>query len=226
MLLHETPAIAAGLDHLIATIPHFASADRTRFEWRRRDPSFAGLLDIILGQQVSTRAADAMWAKLVAILPDPAPEGFLRLDDETLARCGFSRQKARYGRALAEALITGRLDLDRLPAADDETVVATLTELPGIGRWSAEVYLMFCLGRPDVWPIGDLGIVLGTQYLMGLADKPQPAEIVAIAEAWRPHRTAASLLVWDHYTSVAAARRQAARRTEQPAKAKRSLNRR
>lgn len=222
MFLHETPVIAAGLDHLIATVPHFASADRARFEWRRRDPSFAGLLRMILGQQVSSRAAAALWAKLEAALPDPTPDRFLTLDDDALARCGFSRQKARYGRALADALIAGRLDLDRLHEASDDEVVAVLTELPGIGRWSAEVYLMFCLGRPDVWPAGDLGIVLGTQYLMGLADKPKPVEIIAIAEAWRPHRTAAALLVWDYYSSVAAARRQAAKAAEQAAKPKRS----
>jgi len=217
LLLHEVPAIAAGIDHLMATVPHFAGADLGRFEWRRRDPGFAGLLRMILGQQVSTKAAAAMWAKLEAVLPEIAPAAFLRLDDAALAQVGFSRQKARYARALADALVSGRLDLPRLAEASDEDVIATLTELPGIGRWSAEVYLMFCLGRPDVWPAGDLGIVLGTQYLLGWSDKPKPSEVTAAAEPWRPHRSAAALLVWDHYSEVAAARRQAAKAEQAPA---------
>jgi DNA-3-methyladenine glycosylase II len=210
------PAIAAGIDHLIATVPHFAGTDPTRFDWRRRDPGFAGLLRMILGQQVSTKAAAAMWARLEGILQEIKPQSFLKLDDAALAGAGFSRQKARYARALAEAMTSGRLDLARLAEASDEDVVAALTELPGIGRWSAEVYLMFCLGRPDVWPVGDLGIILGTQYLLGLADKPKPAEIIAAAEPWKPHRSAAALLVWDYYASVAAACRQAAKAEQAP----------
>jgi DNA-3-methyladenine glycosylase II len=207
MFLHEIPAIAAGVDHLIASVPHFASADRARFEWRKREAGFGGLLRMILGQQVSTRAADAMWGKLAAMMPEPDPTVFLTFDDAALAAAGFSRQKMRYGREIARALIADPLHLDRLADADDEAAIATLTALPGIGRWSAEVYLMFCLGRPDIWPAGDLGIVLGVQYLLGLPEKPSPAAIVAAAEAWRPHRSAASLLVWSHYSLVAADRR-------------------
>ena len=218
MKLHETPAIAAGLDYLIASVPHFAAADRSRFAWERQDPGFTGLIRMILGQQVSTRAADAMWAKLAVLMPEPDPARFQILDDAQLASAGFSRQKMRYGRALASRLIADPHFLSRLADMDDDAVMAALIQLPGIGRWSAEVYLMFCLGRPDVWPVGDLGIVLGAQYLFGLDEKPRPAEIVALADAWRPHRSAASLLVWDHYTAVAADRRR-----EQRAAAKGSL---
>ena len=221
MLLHKTPAIAAGLKHLIATVPHFAKADLSRFAWETRDPSFAGLLRMILGQQVSGAAAASMWAKLESRLPDPQPKPFLKLKDADLSASGFSRQKMRYARALAEALLDGSLDLDRLAHEDDEAAIAELTALPGIGRWSAEVYLMFCLGRPDIWPAGDLGIALGTQYLLGWKERPKPAKVTEAAEPWRPHRTAAALLVWDHYMAVAAARRQAAR-AEQTAKSKRS----
>ena len=212
MLLHETPAIAVGLDHLMATVPHFVDADLTRFEWRRRDADFGGLIHMILGQQVSVQAAAAMWAKLSLLMPEPDPAFFLMLNDQQLASAGFSRQKMRYGRALAETLIADPQFLDRLVELDDETVVATLTQLPGIGRWSAEVYLMFCLGRPDVWPVGDLGIVLGAQYLMDWPAKPTQAEVMALAEPWRPHRSAAALLVWHHYTKVASARRLEQRR--------------
>ncbi len=218
MLLHRNPAIAAGLDSLIAAHPHFADADPSGFGWEMREAGFAGLLRMILGQQVSTRAADAMWTKLTAILPDPHPAGFLTLDDAMLAKAGFSRQKMRYGRALAETLIADPAFLSRLADMDDEAVIATLTRLPGIGRWSAEVYLMFCLGRPDIWPAGDLGIVLGAQYLLGLPEKPKPAEIAQLGEAWRPHRTAAALLIWSHYSAVAAARKR-----EQRVKTKRSV---
>ncbi|MDB5392709.1 MAG: glycosylase [Rhodospirillales bacterium] len=207
MLLHETPRIAAGLDHLMATEPLFAGTDLSRFEWRRRDPDFGGLIRMILGQQVSVQAAAAMWAKLAVLMPQSDPALFLTLGDPQLASAGFSRQKMRYGRALAETLTTDPPFLARLGDSDDETAISTLIQLPGIGRWSAEVYLMFCLGRPDVWPVGDLGIVLGAQYLLGLPEKPKPAELIAIAEPWKPHRSAAALLTWHHYSSVAAQHR-------------------
>ena len=219
MLLHEIPEIAVGLDHLIATVPQFAGADRSTFSWRRRDPSFAGLLEMILGQQVSGAAAAAMWAKLKAVLPEPEPKRFLRLEDGMLASCGFSRQKARYGRALAEALISGSLDLESLHEAPEDEVMAALTALPGIGQWSAQVYLMFALGRPDIWPAGDLGIMLGIQFLRDMPDRPKPAAVIEAAEGWRPYRSAASLLVWNHYSSVIAARRQAAKAAVLSAKA-------
>lgn len=219
MFVHEIPAIADGLDHLIATVPEFARVERGGFGWRQRRSGFGGLIRMILGQQVSTRAAEAMWTKLVAAIGELEPGRFLALDDGQLAACGFSRQKMRYGRALAETLIADPEFLDRLEDADDEAVIQALVGLPGIGRWSAEIYLMFCLGRPDVWPAGDLGIVLGVQYLLDLLERPKPDAVVALAEDWRPHRSAASLLVWDHYASVAAKRRreqrQAARVSEQ-----------
>jgi len=211
-LLHETPEIAVGIDRLMASVPHFADADLSAFAWRRRSGDFAGLLHMILGQQVSVQAAAAMWAKLILLMPEPDPAFFLTLDDAQLASAGFSRQKARYARALAETLIADPRFLTRLADLDDEQAIATLTQLPGIGRWSAEVYLMFCLGRPDVWPMGDLGIVLGAQYLMGWEQKPTAAELLSLAEPWRPHRSAASLLVWHHYSKVATERRREQRK--------------
>jgi len=207
MLLHESPAIAAGLKHLMATEAKFAEADLARFDWLRRDADFGGMLRMILGQQVSTQAATAMSNKLALLMPDSDPKFFLTLTDQQLMSAGFSRQKTRYGRALAETLLADPDFLRRLEDADDEAAIATLVQLPGIGRWSAEIYLMFCLGRPDVWPVGDLGIVIGAQYLLGLDAKPRPDAIVALAEPWRPHRSAASLLVWHHYAKVNAARR-------------------
>jgi len=207
MFLHEIPAIAAGLDALTGAHPLFANADRNRFTWKTRDADFGGLTRMILGQQVSTHAAAAMEAKLELLMPQANPAFFLTLSDEQLRSAGFSRQKIRYARALAETLVADPQFLARLPDMDDEAVIATLITLPGIGRWSAEVYLMFCLGRPDVWPAGDLGIVLGAQYLLGLPEKPKADQVIALAEGWRPHRSAAALLVWDHYMTVAAEER-------------------
>jgi DNA-3-methyladenine glycosylase II len=206
-LLHESPAIAPGLRRLMATVPSFADADLGTFEWLRRDADFGGMLRMILGQQVSTQAATAMANKLAVLMPDSDPKFFLTLSDQQLMSAGFSRRKMRYGRALAETLIRDPDFLRRLEDADDETAIATLVQLPGIGRWSAEIYLMFCLGRPDVWPAGDLGIVIGAQYLLGQDTKPEPEKIVALAEPWRPYRSAAALLVWRHYAKVNAARR-------------------
>jgi DNA-3-methyladenine glycosylase II len=207
MFLHESPAIAVGLKHLMSTVPSFASADPGRFEWIRRDADFGGMLRMILGQQVSTQAATAMANKLAILMPESDPKFFLTLTDKQLMTAGFSRQKMRYGRALAETLLADPDFLRRLEEAEDEAAISTLVQLPGIGRWSAEIYLMFCLGRPDIWPVGDLGIVIGAQYLLGREAKPGPEEIVALAEPWRPHRSAASLLVWHHYANVNAARR-------------------
>ncbi len=220
--LHETPEIAAGIDRLMATVPHFADTDLGAFYWRRRNGDFAGLLHMILGQQVSVQAAAAMWAKLTAVMPEPAPAAFLKLNDAQLSASGFSRQKMRYGRALAETLVADPRFLARLDTLDDAEVVTELTRLPGIGRWSAEVYLMFCLGRPDIWPMGDLGIVLGAQYLMEWEQKPTEATLLELAEPWRPHRSAASLLVWHHYSKVAADRRREQRQASKRSAEERS----
>jgi len=219
MFLHEIPAIAAGLDALTVAHPLFGDPDRSRFPWRRRDADFGGLTRMILGQQVSTQAAAAMEAKLELLMPEAEPAFFLTFTDDQLRGAGFSRQKMRYGRALAETLVADSQFLARLTDMDDETVIATLITLPGIGRWSAEVYLMFCLGRPDIWPAGDLGIVLGAQYLLNLPEKPKPSAATALAEIWRPYRSAAALLVWDHYTQVALKRRREQRQAAKGSKA-------
>jgi DNA-3-methyladenine glycosylase II len=201
--LMELPAIRAGLDALATLEPRFAAL-RPALKFRRRDHGFAGLVRIILGQQVSTVAADAMWNKLALRAPTLTPATLLFLDDDALAACGFSRQKIRYVRALATAIQDGSLDLAALERLDDEAVVEALTALPGFGRWSAEMFLIFCLGRGDVWPAGDLGVVLGLQSLHGHPAKPAPAAAAALGDGWRPHRTAAALYLWQHYHQQAA----------------------
>jgi DNA-3-methyladenine glycosylase II len=177
------------------------------------------LVRIILGQQVSTLAAEAMWNKLVAATNDRIqPETVINLDDETLAACGFSRQKVRYVRALAAAILDGTLDLDQVDRADDETAIELLMSLPGFGRWSAEIYLMFCLGRGDVWPAGDLGIVLGLETWHKLKSRPTPIDARNLGDAWKPHRTAAALFLWQHYTEHGLAQRAAKKAATKAAK--------
>lgn len=165
---------------------------------RRRPGGFATLLRIILAQQVSTASARAIFGRLEEALRPLTPEAFLGLDDGALRAIGFSRQKTAYGRHLAAALAEGRLDLKRVRRLDDAAAVAELAAVKGIGRWSGEIFLMFSLGRPDVWPADDLGLVIAMQRLKGLAERPDRKAMMDIAEAWRPWRSAAALLLW-HY---------------------------
>lgn len=190
------------LDDLIRIEPRFADAlDRggPLPPLARRDPGFGTLLKIILEQQVSVAAAIAMWRKLEAVCDPLQPATFLALGDDAVRACGFSRQKAAYGRALAERIADGTLDLDALARAPDEDAMRTLVQLRGIGRWSAEIYLLFALGRPDVWPADDLAIQVGVQELLGLPARPTRRETDAVAEPWRPHRSLAARLVWHDY---------------------------
>ena len=166
---------------------------------RRQAPGFAGLVRIIMAQQVSTASARAIIARLEAAVRPLAPEDFLALDDPALRAIGLSRQKIVYGRALAEDLRAGRLDLDALATLDDGAAMDRLMGLKGVGRWTAEIYLLFALGRPDVWPADDLAVRVATQRLKGLDDRPKRPRMVALAEPWRPHRSAAARLLWHLY---------------------------
>jgi DNA-3-methyladenine glycosylase II len=167
--------------------------------FRRRHNGFATLLHIILEQQVSIDAAAAMHRRLAGLCRPLAPTPFLALDDDTLRRCGFSRQKMGYARGLAEAVAQGRLDFAALSAAADEDAFEALVALKGIGRWSAEIYLIFALGRADVWPAADLGLQIGIAECLGLAERPREAEVRTIGEAWRPWRSVAACLFWQSY---------------------------
>jgi DNA-3-methyladenine glycosylase II len=166
-----------------------------------RDPGFPTLVHIILEQQVSLASARAAYDKLVAIASPLTPGRFLELDDAELKRAGFSRQKARYGRELAAAIASGRLDLDRINTLDDESARDALTRVKGIGKWTADIYLLLALRRPDIWPTGDLALATALQGAMGLAATPDPNEMEAIGAAWRPWRAAAARLLWHYYLS-------------------------
>jgi len=166
---------------------------------RRSPAGFPGLIRMIVGQQVSTASAAAIIARLEAACPPLSAEAFLGLDDAALRAVGFSRQKVRYGRALAEAIAAGRLDIAGLPDLDDESALAALVAVPGIGRWTAEIYLLFALRRPDVWPADDLAVVKAVQAVKGLEARPDRKVMRRLGEAWRPHRSAAARLFWHYY---------------------------
>jgi len=170
-------------------------------EPRIREPGYATLLRTIVGQQVSTKAAESVWRKLESIVgPLTDPGNIARASDEQLREAGLSRQKASYARSLAEEVTSGRLDLDNLPA-DDEEAIAALVHIKGIGRWSAEIYLLFAEGRPDIWPAGDLAVQIEVGRILGHDARPSEKLTRELAEAWRPHRGAAAILAWHHYNS-------------------------
>ena len=160
---------------------------------------YAALVRTIVGQQLSTRAARAIWLRLLGHFGDkpPTPEQVLEAEPEELrAAAGLSRAKTTYLRSLAEHVLDGSLELERLEELDDDAVIAELVAVKGIGEWSAHMFLMFQLGRPDVLAPGDLGIRRGVQITYGLEQMPTPAEVIERAEVWRPYRTAACLYLW------------------------------
>ena len=171
---------------------------------RYRAPGFATLLRIIIAQQVSLASAQAIADRLTAACDPVVPENFLSLTDDALRQIGLSRPKQRYGRALAEAVASGEIELDRIATLDDEAAIAELTRAKGIGRWSAEVYLLFSLGRPNVFPADDIGLMTGAQLLKGLEVRPDRTALAAMAEDWRPYRAVAARMLW-HYRRQAGA---------------------
>jgi DNA-3-methyladenine glycosylase II len=194
------------LDALAAREPRIAAALAAAGypEPRISEPGYQTLLRAIVGQQVSVKAAASMWAKLTALVGDPPdPAALLTASDETLRAAGLSRQKASYARSLAEEVVSGRLDFAQLPS-DDEEAIAELVRVKGIGRWTAEVYLLFAEGRADVWPAGDLAVQIETGRIMGLESKPTEKHVRELAEAWRPHRGAFAIFTWHHRRNSAA----------------------
>jgi DNA-3-methyladenine glycosylase II len=164
-----------------------------------RSPGFATLLHIILEQQVSLSSAQAAFDRLRVAVDPLTPTGFLALSDEELLRIGFSRQKARYGRALAAAVRDGTLDLNGLEVKDDAFVAHALESLPGIGPWTSTIYLLMVLGRPDVWPVGDIALATAIADVKGLPTRPTADEMAVLGDAWRPFRSVAARLFWLDY---------------------------
>ena len=198
-------AIREGLDHVAALEPLMDKAiERVGYpEPRLRPTGYVTLLRTSVGQQVSVAAAASVWNKLAALLGDDIPpEALLDADFDSLRACGFSRQKQGYARSLCELVVSGELQLDALPG-DDEDAIAELTRIKGIGRWSAEIYLLFAEGRSDIWPAGDLAVQAGLAKLLGLETRPDEKAARALAEPWRPHRGAAAIFTWHCYNNPA-----------------------
>ena len=172
---------------------------------RRRPPGFPALLRAIVGQQLSVASAGAIWARLEDTVRPLTPAALLALDEAALRAAGLSRPKIRYARALAGECASGALDLERLADLADEEAIAALVAVSGIGRWTAEVYLLFALGRRDVLPAGDLALLSAAQRLYGLPERPQPAGLLDRAEPWRPWRGAVAHLLWRYFSTAGAA---------------------
>jgi len=167
-----------------------------------REPGFATLIHIILEQQVSLASARACFDKLTATVGELTPESLLALDDGELKGIGFSRQKTEYSRVLATALVNGDVDLEALADLPDDEVRERLMRLKGVGRWTADIYLLMALGRPDIWPAGDLALVVAAKNVKSLEARPSPEEFRELGEAWRPLRSIAARLLWNHYLSA------------------------
>ena len=166
-----------------------------------REPGFVTLVHLILEQQVSLASARTAMDALIAEIGPPEPRRLLALDDDALLRIGFSRQKRRYVRGLARRVLDGRLDLDGLAGMRDSEARGRLMDVTGIGPWTADVYLLMALRRPDVWPVGDRALVVAARVLKGLDDDPDPVELERIAEPWRPWRSVAARILWHLYLS-------------------------
>ena len=166
---------------------------------RDREPGFASLARIIVGQQVSTASAVALWTRLTGGIDPFTPERVLARTADELRLMGLSRQKAAYTLGLALEIAEGRLNLEGLHALDDEAAIQEITRVKGLGRWSAEIYLLFALQRADIWPAGDLALQVGMQRLHGLRKRPDPKRMVKLAERWRPYRGAVAHFLWHYY---------------------------
>ena len=202
-MVRTADSIRAAVEALAEREPAFARVvEKFGVPEPRNSPAGAQtLLRTIVGQQVSVAAARSMWTKLEATFGSPPDLALLlAASDEELRAAGMSRQKAGYIRSLSELVLSGELDLDNLPL-DDEEAIALLTKIKGIGRWSAEIYLLFAEGRPDVFPAGDLAVLIELGRLIGLPGKPSEKQLRELAEPWRPYRGAAAVLAWHSYNS-------------------------
>jgi len=169
-----------------------------------RQPGFGTLVWMILEQQVSLASARAAYDRLGAAVGEITPASVLQLDDATLRAIGFSRQKAGYVRHLARAILEGRFDPQALEQLDDDRVRSALVTLKGIGPWTAEVYLLMALRRPDAWPSQDLGLLVAAQEVKRLPQRPSPPQLADMAVPWRPYRAVAARILWHHYLSTRA----------------------
>ena len=191
----------AAIERLVAADPDLARIEAAAgpLPWRRRADGFPGLLQAIVGQMISNQAAAAIWRRL-AVLPGALePAGLLRLNEAELRGAGLSRPKVVHAYALAKAFADGTLSAGKIAAMADEEAIAAISAVRGMGRWSAEIYLLFALARRDVFPAGDIAVAGAAAALKGLPARPDPATLRALAEQWRPARSLAARLLWHHW---------------------------
>jgi DNA-3-methyladenine glycosylase II len=200
-LLETDAVLKRGLTALAKADPVMArlAAEGVAPQLRKRPPGFEGLAWIVVGQQVSTASATAIWGRLRTILEPATPETFLRLTDEDLRAAGLSSGKVRTLRAAATEILEGRLPLDRLQDLTADDAHRLLTRVKGIGPWTADVYLLFCLGHPDAFPSGDLAVQEAARLAYGLEQRPDAKTLAALAERWRPWRGVAAKMLWAYY---------------------------
>jgi DNA-3-methyladenine glycosylase II len=196
--LNQGVAYLAGVDDDLARIVNEIGPPPM---WAR-EPGFPTLVQIILEQQVSLASAQAAFSKLLESVSPLTPEAFLKQDSGELKRIGFSRQKAAYCRGLAGAILDGDLDLQRIQTMDDSSARLELMKMKGIGPWTADIYLLMALLRPDVWPAGDIALVTAIQQVKELPSRPDEDAIEPFAEKWRPWRAVAARVLWHHYLST------------------------
>jgi DNA-3-methyladenine glycosylase II len=199
------PAVAAeAMAHLISLDPDFSGilAAAGPLPWRRRTPGFPGLLQAIVAQMISNQAAAAIWGRLRALPGALTAETFLLLPEDALRGAGLSRPKVVHARALAQAFVDGVLQTDHLATLDDEAAIAAIAAIKGMGRWSAEIYLLFALDRLDIFPSGDIALAAALAHLKNLPERPSPRELREMVTCWQPVRSLAARLLWHHWRHV------------------------
>jgi DNA-3-methyladenine glycosylase II len=196
--------LSCGDEVMVSIVRCLGPLDEAQKQRGRPEDGYGALVRTIVGQQLSTKAARSIYAKLTAHFDGetPSPEGILAANEEELRACGLSRPKVSYLRDLASRTLDGEMAFEEMPGMPDEEVIARLTAVKGLGRWSADMFLMFHLRRPDVMPVGDLGIRRAVERAYALPDIPDAKELEALSEPWRPERTLASLYLWESLDNV------------------------
>ena len=205
-IIHDEDVLTEGLKALPRLDKRWRAVIKAceRPPLRRREGGFAALCGIIVAQQVSVASATAIWARFEAQISPLTPQTLLAATDEDLRLSGLSRPKQRTLRALAQALVEGTLELEKLPGVTPEEVHAALTAVSGIGPWTADIYLMACIGHADAFAAGDLALQEAARHAFRLETRPNAAELVELAEAWRPWRGIAARVLWSYYRAVKA----------------------
>ena len=201
---HPPRAARVGINRLVRIDPDFAGIEAAAgpLPWRSRAAGFPGLLQAIMGQQISNAAAAAIWGRLRLLPGALEPAGLLLLSDDDLRGAGLSRPKVSHARSLATAFVDGILETAAIEALEDDAAIARIISVRGLGPWTAEVYLLFALGRPNVFPAGDIALAAAAADIKKLPARPGPKEFRVLAEQWRPYRSLAARLLWHHWRHI------------------------